>query len=655
MRFIILLLAALFGYVGSAGAVIEVPSKSVWSITDVDSLQFCNKCDPNSISSANRIENYKRTIADTVAMGAKHILVYNVIGTDQKARLGEFATALGQYNNAAAADAKACMAIMYADYGTSHTNEFIQDNWLAAWSNGGANYCVINGQPVIASLDERTNWACDKNKMNNVFNRLAKFVTAPNNITSVHWLAAFGETSEYDSWYNDCRGLMTDSGVPTTYSYLEMANDNPQYATNAAARSAAVKNGGGRYVLGIPSASATNCGDFCGTASDASAYRYAEFGGFSKALAAWRAGISDVAYTYGPGGRVSRDEFASTATRCDANDMATPSAECTSPVAAKLAMVPGAPTSGTATTPTDPPPTDPPPTDPPPSGSGMILAGSQCDNPAVPAPAAELGLTKLDMCDDFSTDSIARGSDTTMVSRKHLWNTETSSSFGGSFKHPAGDITFPGGGVARLQLTANQYQKAIQSTQRRGSKVNGYWVNRKNKGAYVEVRWKQLSASGGQIAFWTMDLCHWDRYPADCQATNTPTGRFLEIDFFEYSTGGHFLHDWYAPPNNGKAQQMNPWTCGSAQYGPSAKNGVWMTSAYRIDPIATGTIRYYTNGSQTHTDSKSECSSFPMNLLGDGRHQILIGGKPGDAFELDYVRVWTHPDEPAKSDDPKWW
>lgn len=617
---------------GSAYAAVEVPTKAVWSVTDVDNLQFCDKCDPNTVTSATRIENYKRTIADTVAIGSRHILVHHVTGSDQKTRLGEFAQALKTYNASAQPDAKACMAIMYADYGSSHSNEFIQDNWLLAWGSDGADYCVTNGQPVVATLDDRPDFACSKTKVSNIFNRLANFVSAPNNIKGANWLAAFGETSEYSAWSTDCKAqITTANNIPITYSYLEMANDNPLYAVDSQSRAAAVKATGGRYVLGIPSASAKNCGDFCGTANDANAFSFLDFDGFSKLLSAWRADISNVAYTFGPGGRVASDEFTSTATRCDANDLATPSSECTSPVPSKLALVPGAATSGTA------PPVEPPTT----TTGSYVIAGPQCTNVSVPAPALEKGLTKLEFCDDFSTDSIARGTTADsrkMIAGKHLWNTESAFKFASSWYQPPDDITFPGGGVARLNITANKYQSAIQTAQVRDGKVVGYFIDKKSKGFYVEARFRRTKeSSNNQIAFWTMDLCHWHGLPTKCNV-RTPENRFVEFDWAEYSGANRYIHNWV---QNADGSATRGPSCGSN--GPGTTLNTWLLTGWRADP--NGDNRFYKDGVQNGILGQSQCSGAPMLHNVQGQHPILIGARVGETLELDYVRVWVHSSE----------
>lgn len=628
MQLLYSLIVLVLCFCSAANAAYEVPSKAVWSVTDIDSLQFCNKCDPNTVTSATRINNYKRTIADTVAMGAKHIIAHHTTGTDQKTRLGEFATALAQYNTTVDPDARACMAVMYADYGTSHTNEFIQDNWLAAWA-GGTNYCVVNNQPVIATLDDRSDSACNKSKISNLFNRLSSFVNAPNNISGAHWLAAFGETSEYQSWSNDCRGQITTSnGIPITYSYLEMANDNPLFMVDSVSRAAAVKANGGRYVLGVPSASGTNCGDFCGTANDSIAFRFSEFGGFARTLAAWRSDVSNVAYTYGPGGRISRDEFASTATRCDPNDLATPSSECTSPVASKLALVPGSATSGTTII------------EPPTKPGVFVIPGPQCSNVSAPAPAAEKGLTKLEFCDDFSTDSIARGTTSdqrTMVSGRHLWNTESAFAFAATYYQPPGDITFPGGGIARLALTDNKYQSAIQTVQVRNGKAVGYWIDKKSKGFYVEARFRKTKNAGNnQIAFWTMDICHWLGLPTKCNV-RSPTNRFIEYDWFEYDGGNHTIWNWV---QTSSGATRGP---GCSSNGPGLTLNDWYLTGWRGDP--NGDNRFYKDNSQVKILTQTTCPGAPMLQNVQGQHPLLIGARVGEIFELDYVRVWVNPSE----------
>lgn len=296
-------------------------------------------------------------------------------------------------------------------------------------------------------------------------------------------------------------------------------------------------------------------------------------------------------------------------------------------------------------------------TPPPPSGTtgAFVLPGTQCVNVTPPPAAAAAGFTKLDFCDSFETDSVARGSDTasrTMVQGKHLWNTE-SAVFGKGFVHPAGDITFPGGGILRMRLTANQYQKAIQSVQNRNGVAKGYWINDKRLGYYIEfrVRQTQFASSSPQIALWTMDMCHWLGKPVSC------AGEFLEMDLLEYPGGKRTWHAWKVPGTR--------ITCDSRKPQALALN-VWQTAGSLHLP--NGVTRFFKDGTQFDEFNASVCPNASGYSSGDvamhrnvikettagGRHPLLIGGKPGDHIEVDFFRVWVHPNETVKADDPKW-
>lgn len=631
------ILAGLLAAAAPASASVDVPAKAVWSLTDIDSLQFCAKCNPDDVASTTRLENYKRTIADTVQMGARHILVQAVAGAGRATRLGEFAQALSAYNTAAAAADRACMAVLYADYGTTHTDSEITALYTTAWDTSGTYYCSIDGRPVVATLDDRTDQTCAPAKIGNIIARLRTLASgvAP---TAVHWIAGFGERSEYADWQSACRDKVTAT-VPVSYSYLEMANDDPAFAADAATRRDAVKAAGGRYILGLPTASAQNCGAFCGTGADSSAYRHTGFGGFARLLAAWRAGADNVAYTFGPGGPYGKDQFVSTAVRCDANDLVTPATECASVAALDEPLVPGAPVADGTVTEEPPPPT-------PGTTGSFVIAGPQCTNVTPPAAAAAAGLTKLEFCDDFSTDSIARGTtaaDRTMVANKHLWNTESAEfSRNGPnstmFVHPAGDISFPGNGIMRLTLSTNEYQKAIQSVQIRNGVVKGYYVNKKR--AYIETRVRHTALGGNQPAFWTMEICKWFENTLNCR-----DGHFLEQDILEYGEGQRYWHVW-------KEVMTKVGTC--KKEGLGWPSGTWQVAATRSDPD--GVSRIYKDGSEVASFTPSNCSvnASYLHFNVDGQHPLLWGGKPGDVLEMDYTRVWVDPNAPARSDDPVW-
>lgn len=317
-----------------AHAMVDVPDKAIWSVTDVDSMQFCEPCNVNNLSSEQRRDNYTRVIEDTVSLGARAIIVQAVTGASTQTHLAEFFQSLKTYADANPS-AGVCGALMYADYGTAHPNDQIDAQWSTAWTDSGtgAVYCSIGGKPVVATLEDRPDFACQLPKYTNIFTlRISKL---PGGSSGFNWVAAFGESSEFADWQSKCQGKIT--GV--TSSYLEMANDDPAAGAAATTRSSAVVAGGGRYILGIPTASGRNCGNFCNDGSDATANTNIDFSGFARILAAWRSGIQQLAYTYGPGGRVNRGEFVSTTYKCGPND--TIRTGCTTPGDSTLSRLPG--------------------------------------------------------------------------------------------------------------------------------------------------------------------------------------------------------------------------------------------------------------------------------------------------------------------------
>lgn len=329
--------AAFLFCAADAGATVAVPAKAVWSVTDVGSMQYCEHCNIDAIDAARRKENYRKVIADTVALGAKQILVHAVTGAASSTRVGEFFSELKSYSDANGGGV--CGALMYADYGSAHPNDQIDAQWSTAWANSGdgAVYCTLGGKPVVATLEDRPDFDCQINKYINIFTvRINKLSGGSNGF---NWVAAFGETSEFASWQSKCQGKI--AGVIS--SYLEMANDNPLAGADASTRKSIVAGAGGTYILGIPTASAQNCGGFCGDGTDATANVNNDFSGFLRTLAAWRAGVDQLAYTYGPGGRVKRDEFVSSAVTCGPNDMVTPASTCAALGPSTLARAPGFP------------------------------------------------------------------------------------------------------------------------------------------------------------------------------------------------------------------------------------------------------------------------------------------------------------------------
>lgn len=598
----------------AAHATIDVPTKAVWSVTDIDSLQFCAKCNPDDVASATRTENYKRTIIDTVAMGARQILVHARPGAARATRLGEFSSALAAYNAAAPVADRACMAVMYADYGTAHTDSEITSLYTTAWNSTGANYCSSAGRPVVATLSDRPDETCAPARVTNIINRLR---TLPSGTipSAVHWVAAFGERSEYGDWNSACRDKISGPGIPITYSYLEMANDDPASATDAAARRDAVKATGGRYILGIPSASAQNCGDFCGSDADSTSIRHTDFGGFNRLLAAWRAGSDNVAYTYGPGGPYGKDQFASSAVRCDANDLVTGATACQTIAAADAPLVPGVPTSGAVVD----PPIEP--------GTG------QCASSTVPPAAKAAGLTRLAFCDDFSVNSVAAGSSAAerTIGGQKKWTTERASTFGSAPLDPPSAFTHNAAtGTMKVRVVYGEYNWFMTASQPRNGRMNGFDIVRQPK-FYIEIRWKLNKGSAGarQPVIWSMDNCHLHKGNAGMSCPGT---RYLEPDWYEYTYGGLFMHDWKVTPKS-------HIYCNYAADRPST-DGVWFTAGQMYQNNPAKIIGYFNDVYKTEM-AATRCPA--INDIDEAHLPILIGAKPGEEVEIDWVKVWLLP------------
>jgi len=617
-------------------AAIEVPARAVWSVTDVDSLQFCDKCDPTLVASSQRVENYRRTIADTVALGARQILMHARKGS--AVRVGEFAQAAADWNAAASPADKVCIALMYADYGVFPANDEIDALWTTAWASSGANYCAIGGRAVVASLEDRPDSTCTRNRWTNVLNRITTVVATNARQTAVHWIAAFGETGEFQSWSDLCRNKATDVGLPITYSFLEMANDSHLWMADWASRRAAVEQGGGRYILGIPTASGRNCGDFCGD-NDATAYTHTDFGGFARGLAAWRSGANNVAYTYGPGGVINRDEFVSSSIRCDANDMATSAAECAAPAAEKIALLPGVPRTTTIDEP--PPQTE------------------QCSSLRPPAVAQAAGLTKLAFCDDFSTDTVARGgpANTSPAPERDIvagkkWTTERTGN-GVTWGNPptaASSFVFNADGTLTVTPDRADYNWFMSSTVARNGALKGFWLKKEPKW-FAEIRWKFQKGTAGarQPGFWSMDTCHLYNLPARCPG---PNREYVEPDFWEYvdqnSMGLHYYHETKAP-------DQGQISCGGKRPEAAAPGeNVWFTAGHMF----TGNQQQFTrNGATYYTRNATDTCYKPggsvwtgslqagviFDVMLNGDYPILIGSKAGEIITIDYVAVWVAP------------
>ena len=278
-------------------------------------------------------------------------------------------------------------------------------------------------------------------------------------------------------------------------------------------------------------------------------------------------------------------------------------------------------------------------------GGGGEQTGPQCTNISPPAEAAATGLTKLAFCDDFSTDTVARGS--TEASRKIVpgkkWTTQNAC-FGGSNDgsgtggggcnpQPAGDFKFNSDGTLTVKPTFNKHQSFMQTAYLGTDKViSGYYINQKSKGWWVEVKFKADAYRGGddeQPAIWTMDLCWWfKQWPCSRMGRGD---RMLEQDISEYDSGNSYLHQWIT----------NPWsrekTCNGG--GKALVLGQWRTVAWHVLP--TGESRYYRDGTKGGDCTVGESGVY-SDLLLKGTHPILMGSRFDD-MTFDYVRVWEAP------------
>lgn len=274
-------------------------------------------------------------------------------------------------------------------------------------------------------------------------------------------------------------------------------------------------------------------------------------------------------------------------------------------------------------------------------GKDIIWREEQCKHAQPPPAAREAGLTKLAFCDDFSTDTLARGKSPEsrdLVNGKK-WSTEKATRFGSLVTNPASDFAWNPDGTLSFKPTANQYQWAMSSTVLRNGVLKGYFVNKKSSGFCAEIRWRMDKRGGGQPAFWSMDTCHLYGLPEAC-AARTPTNTFFEPDFWEYYNAITALH-YYTQTSSG----MSPikrcvGSSNSSEF--HITDGRWFVAAALITP---GQQAYYKDDQQMNTVwNSATCPGVVFDQLTQGQYPILIGSKM-DNLTIDYVRVWEHPDD----------
>ena len=279
-----------------------------------------------------------------------------------------------------------------------------------------------------------------------------------------------------------------------------------------------------------------------------------------------------------------------------------------------------------------------------PAGS-VTFAGDE-DDPdclvSAPAPAAALGMTRLDFCDGFKYDSIAKGSDTAgrRIGGKKKWTIERATF--GSGTNAATDFThFSSTGEMGFALTSNQYQSAIQTVNKIGA--NGYWIE-SNTGWYVEIRVKATAQGNpSQFAFWSMDTCHWIGGPDSCTA-RSPSNTFLEPDWLEYPYGQTALHRHKVGDTSFHKSCVDSQSGGTR----SLPLNTYKTHGVLVEATGGGALRRFVDNVEQSPvlSPTSKCSIigdlWPQFWTG-GKYPLLLGGRVGDKWTVDYIRVWVKP------------
>ncbi|MCU0893903.1 MAG: hypothetical protein MUD06_06185 [Rhodospirillales bacterium] len=281
-----------------------------------------------------------------------------------------------------------------------------------------------------------------------------------------------------------------------------------------------------------------------------------------------------------------------------------------------------------------------------PSGSGGAT-GVCAAGATPPAQAAAAGLTKLAFCDDFSTDTVARGTTTAArdITGGKKWTTERAALFGSVAPTSADSFVFNSDGTLTVTPNQQQFQWFMSSTVLRDNALKGFWIAKKPK-FYAEIRWKfkKGASTAQQPAFWSMDACHLYGKPAPCSAKNS--NRFIEPDFWEYyfaAWGTHYYEN--ASPARDLAR------CTDQNGAIRLAEDQWFTAGTLVTEVPE--MKYYKDDKLVFTrTTSSACSqrnssgvttaSF-IRELKDGDYPILIGSKDKEIITIDYVRVWLAP------------
>lgn len=275
------------------------------------------------------------------------------------------------------------------------------------------------------------------------------------------------------------------------------------------------------------------------------------------------------------------------------------------------------------------------------TGTRTGIPEEQCEHAQAPPAARQAGLTKQAFCDDFSRDTLARGA--TPESRDLVagkkWTTERATRFGALVMNPASDFSWNADGTLSFMPSANQYQWAISSTVLRNGVLKGYFVDKKRKGFYAEIRWRMDKRGGGQPAFWSMDTCHLYGSPESC-AARSPAFTFLEPDFWEYYEAVTSLHYYSQHERGASSIKRCNGTHNNAEF--YVRDGEWFVAG---SLVAAGQQSYYKDNRRMDVVwNSSTCPGVAFGQLAQGQFPLLIGSKM-DEMTVDYVRVWEHPDD----------
>jgi hypothetical protein len=264
-----------------------------------------------------------------------------------------------------------------------------------------------------------------------------------------------------------------------------------------------------------------------------------------------------------------------------------------------------------------------------------------------PPQAAAAGLTNLAFCDNFSADTVARG--TTAQERDitgtKKWTTERAALFGTIPPTAAENFVFNADGTLTVTPSQQQFQWFMSSTVLRDSVLKGFWIAKKPK-FYAEIRWKfkKGTSTAQQPAFWSMDACHLYGKPALCSAKNN--NRFIEPDFWEYYFAAWGTHYYEA-----SAPVRNLARCTDQNGNIRVNEDQWFTAGTLVTDVPE--MKYYKDEQLLFTrTTSSRCSeqnasgvttaSF-ISELKDGDYPILIGSRDNEIITIDYVRVWLAP------------